>query len=192
MITDLEPVTSLDALVMKPGPDLGWYRPHIPTILIPKCLYFPSFDNEEDVDDESQDQSSVPNKIHTHIPNIASDILHCEEVDDESSLPAAAQNPHDFMQRIFVEMGYLYGHYALPWACVGLELQLPIYVGPVLLSPVQSGDTIHGSKGKQCTPLSGEQNKVFDPGICCVGRFFFPTPLFGKVGKDSNILGERV
>lgn len=132
------------------------YQPYRPTILMSRCLYFPSFDGEEDVDDESQDQPSIED-ICTPTPEIIGGVLNCEIMVDESPLPTLDQSTFNLMQRIFVEVNYPYGYNVFLWAHEGLMPQLPI----------QPGGTTQGTKDTKCIHLSADQNKIFDPGIHC-------------------------
>jgi len=96
---------------------------------------------------------------------ITCDILHCEEVVNESPLFTDAQNPYNSMQRIFVEVNYPYEHSAFSWVHVGLMLQMFIYVDLVLHLLIQLRGLIHGDKNAHSAHLGEDQNKIFDTRI---------------------------
>lgn len=57
------------------------YIAYIPTILTHRCSYFPSSGDEEVVDDESQSQMVVADKISILVASITDDTLHYELAD---------------------------------------------------------------------------------------------------------------
>lgn len=162
MTTDLEPVTSLDDAITNPGPDPKRYRPYIPTILMTRCSFFPSFGDEEVKDEESQEQLLIAEEMYAMVSEITGNILRSKEVVNESPLLPDVQRLHNLMLRIFEGVNRPYES-AFSWAPVGFLLQMFIHVGLVLHFLIIG--LIHGDENVYSTQLGEDQNKVFDPEI---------------------------